>query len=385
MSRRRRLAAGAWWLWNVCAIAVQCIGSRSECQASEGESLTRMRCGISRGLYYLLIFLFSALCTADDYPLGPMQLPAIGMMESFRAVEPFLLTPPKSTGTLDITTTLRWLNIWALHQEKNRLVQEIHAMQPNPFSYGSFLLDLEVLDLAIHLCFHIREHMVFDMNFPIRQLSGGILDGFIEGFHTAFGINQHDRDNWPRNRSQFLFFRRNGYFERYDESNLPELLFGNISCGIYHRFATCNPDFSYRLSCSLPSYPEDTLFQAEGMNFSLQLMTAYRSGWMNLYAGIGNTRYISQGNREISFKPSRFSLFGELQFPIRTQTSVCLHGVWGGPLASYPQLDEPDVEFTLGIVHRFRHGIFEFGLIENMFYYDNSPDFGIHTGWTFTL
>jgi len=51
--------------------------------------------------------------------------------------------------------------------------------------------------------------------------------------------------------------------------------------------------------------------------------------------------------------------------------------------ADYPELDNPIIELTLGFKKRIRNGVLEFELIENLFFFDNSPDIGAHVANTF--
>lgn len=50
--------------------------------------------------------------------------------------------------------------------------------------------------------------------------------------------------------------------------------------------------------------------------------------------------------------------------------------------ADYPEFDSPVVETTLGFKRKLPYGVLEFGLIENLFFFDNSPDFGFHVGYS---
>jgi hypothetical protein len=54
-------------------------------------------------------------------------------------------------------------------------------------------------------------------------------------------------------------------------------------------------------------------------------------------------------------------------------------------VADYPELDEPVVEFSMGFKTILGPGVLEFGLIENLFFVDNSPDCGVQLGYTLKL
>ncbi|PIP36450.1 MAG: hypothetical protein COX20_05685 [Desulfobacterales bacterium CG23_combo_of_CG06-09_8_20_14_all_52_9] len=68
------------------------------------------------------------------------------------------------------------------------------------FEKGSFALDYESLHSTFHANYGLTDRWTLELAYDERRTFGGIMDGFISDFHSAFGIDQDSRDVLPNSR-----------------------------------------------------------------------------------------------------------------------------------------------------------------------------------------
>jgi hypothetical protein len=99
--------------------------------------------------------------------------------------------------------------------------------------------------------------------------------------------------------------------------------------------------------------------------------------------GLGMTLYGASGVESLKYEDQRFSIFSALEYLFFNGFSVIAQVVAASAVADYPELDEPVIEVIIGFKKKIGSGVLEFCLIENMLYFNNSPDGGIQIGYTF--
>ena len=99
---------------------------------------------------------------------------------------------------------------------------------------------------------------------------------------------------------------------------------------------------------------------------------------------VGITFYGSNGLDELKLSSERMSMLSALEYSCSKTFSIIAQFVAASASADYPELDEHVIEVVLGFKKKMGPGTIEFGLIENILYYDNSPDGGFHIGYTFS-
>ncbi len=91
------------------------------------------------------------------------------------------------------------------------------------------------------------------LEIPVVAHSGGVFDGFIEGWHDAFGLPQGERDKAPRDRLSFLY--TDGGRSRADVGR-DVLSLGDASLGVGHALASPlfpNDGMAVRAMVKLPT------------------------------------------------------------------------------------------------------------------------------------
>lgn len=316
--------------------------------------------------------------------LGPFYLPAVGLSEVFRETPAFVSPADHEIGRIKLTMAARWLNIWAFHVEADEPYDWETHPENFPFAHGSFLMDMETISLTPRLSFKITETICLEASIPVIHQGGGILDGFIEGFHDVFGIDQNQRDNWERNGTSLIYVAPDGGMVDLSE-NLSGTFLGNVTIGGSLRVRAAGPAISIRALCKLPTTNFNYGWRQNGVDTTLQAVVSWQRERIMGYHGAGVTFYGSRGADELDLKARRFSLMNSLEYAFSEDFSLIAHLVTASATADYPELDNPIFELTLGFKKRLGRGVLEFGLIENLFFFDNSPDGGFHAAYSMSF
>lgn len=336
----------------------------------------------SKMIVFFLMMAFPDTAPADG--LGPFYLPVVGLSEVFRETPAFVSPWDHEAGRIKLTMAARWLNVWAFHVEADGRYDWETDPENFPFAYGSFLMDMETISLTPRMSFKITETICLEASIPVIHQGGGILDGFIEGFHDAFGIDQNQRDNWERNGASMIYVAPDG--DMIDMSdNLSGTFLGNVTLGGSLRVRDAGPALSVRVLCKFPTSNFKYGWRQNGIDTTLQAAASWQHNRIMGYHGAGITFYGSNGADELDLKARRVSLMNTLEYAFSDDFSLIAHLVAASASADYPKLDNPIFELTIGFKKRLGRGVLEFGLIENMFFFDNSPDGGFHAAYSMPI
>lgn len=326
------------------------------------------------------LFLPDALFAAG---MGPFHLPAVGFSEMFRETPMFISPDDHNKGRVQVNLIARWFNVWTFHVEADRPYDWEEDPENFPFEHGSFLLDMETVSFNPRISVKVSDKVRLEATVPVVYQSGGILDGVIEGFHDIFGIDQHKRDKWERNGTSLLYVSPEG--DIIDSSDdVPGTFLGNIVVGGSYRIMDAGPGLGVRVLCKLPTSTMDDGWKQNGVDITLQTTMSWNHDRFRGYHGVGATFYGSKGIDELDLERQRYSMMNSLEYGWSPDLALLAHLVVASPTADYPELDNPIVELTLGFKKRIGNGVFELGIIENLFFFDNSPDIGLHVAYTFS-
>jgi len=331
--------------------------------------------------FYMLVIVPDVAQAAG---MGPFHLPAVGFGEMFRETPMFIAPDDHRQGRVQINLAARWFNVWTFHEEADRPYDWKEDPDTFPFEHGSFLLDMETVSLNPRVSVKVTENVCLEATVPVVYQSGGILDGAIEGFHDLFGIDQHNRDKWEQNGTSLMYVSPDGNI--IDSSgDVGGTFLGNIVFGGSYRFRAFGPAMGVRVLCKLPTSTMDDGWKQNGIDVSLQTTLSWHHNQIFGYHGVGATFYGSKGIDELKLERQRYSMMNALEYAWSPGFSLLAHLVVASPSADYPELDNPIIELTIGFKKRIGNGVFEFGLIENLFFFDNSPDIGAHAAYTFSM
>jgi len=298
--------------------------------------------------------------------MGPLLVQSHAFFQLLRLGMNPWMTPSLEPGQFELHSSVTWVNLWG-------------------WKPARYLVDGEVARVSWSLCSGVTRWLEVRLEAPFTLRTGGILDKPIEGFHDAFGYVQAGRDAFPRNRFRVVFYRPDGGEVRLDDGDTG-LAGGDLT-----------------LSARWALYEGTKWLPAVGMAQILKIPTGQNEGggvdgaialylskkiWRAYgYFGLQYTRYGQSEILGIPMRPEQWSFLCCLEIPKNDRISLLVQDLIQTAAArDFYAFSEPTHELTAGLKFRFHPGaLLEFGLIENLFNYDNSPDIGVHLGlsWRF--
>lgn len=332
------------------------------------------------GMLGVVLFLFQGP-GAVWAGLGPFRIPALGAGEFIRTVPAFASPFSYSvTGRLELGMDVRWLNTWTYHVESETPFDWANLQDTSDLEYGSFLFDTETLSFTPSIIYRASDRLALGLQFPVAIQGGGIMDGFIEGFHSMAGVGQHNRDQWDRDSTHYIFVDRENVIHDQSEG-IKRNITGDVQLSA-SVLVVENPMLTARAIVKLPTSRIYDNLGDSGTDVTLQGIWSWQWGAVAGYHGVGGTFYTRSGNDDLDLARCRFSSLTSLEYMASETFSWLFALNTASKVADYPELDNPVVELVMGFKSVVGPGVLEFGLIENLFFFDNSPDFGAQLGYT---
>lgn len=298
---------------------------------------------------------------------GPLNLDSQSPFPSLRlGLRP---RTPSTLGRGDYELRVRetWSSIWAQ-------------------SAGEYLLDYETTHTSLTVGYGLRDTMHLELEVADRNRFGGHMDTFIQNFHDLFGINQSGRDLVP-NGNFAIDMSASGSDpavsltpdDRGSFSNSIALTFQhNITCG-----TETLPALSYAVTVRHNTRADD-IQGGDNLDLGVSVAAARRFGNFHGYVSLGYAYFGDETFRGIQLNDSQFSMLGAVEWRYRNNQSFLLQYLLSeGVAENFTDFSRFSNEITLGWKYELVRGTtIEVGLIENIFVFDNSPDFGVHAGVT---
>ncbi len=299
---------------------------------------------------------------------GPLSVRSQSPLQSLRLrIEPLApMIVPAGTRFISASSTIS--NVW--------------AVEP-----GEFTLDYELAEFELVFGYAVSERTILGAGVVHQIRGGGILDRFIQNFHDAVGVGQNGRDEVPTSRMLIETFDENG--ERVTLITEPEDA-SYLWVGGMHTFLHQGPG-GLRMSIgAMASYEIDEWRSArnEGSRSDIGV---------SLGASLPLGSWVLHGS--VMCVHSGLDRTGELELD-NNWTSATLAAEWRRSpsfswIAQYTLSDglakddsvfaDSSNEVVLGFKKVVAPGrTLEFALIENIIIHDNTPDFGVHLGYSFT-
>jgi len=275
-------------------------------------------------------------------------------------------TVPEGTWSFQLQHT--WKNVWLHHS-------------------GLFRFDGEIHETVLRSSYGINNRLEMMVEFPVRYLSGGILDGFIEGFHRTFGFGQAARDQFPRDQFVVEIYHPdpNGQTYRLASAEAGWQV-GNVVTSLTYLLVN-NKQNSFRAvvtgNLKLPTGSRTELFGSQGVDFGLSLGTGFNYGNIYPYLNCGLVYYSDDSVLGIKLRQWHATMLIAFEYHQNgSNHSWILQGlVESGVAEKFDQFSQRTSELLIGYKHRYQSGVvLEIGILENLFYYDNSPDVALHVG-----
>ena len=332
---------------------------------------TKKNQGRLPGLYFILLsFLLIGQTLSfarDNKPLGFFPLRSQSPIQQLRfGIQhhpPW--TVPQGKWALQLQHT--WKNIWLYSDEVFRFDGEVHETVPR-VAYG------------------LTDRLEFMAELPVRYLSGGILDGIIEGFHSTFGLTQAGRKRFPRD--DFVVEAYVPDKGKISATSAKGWQIGNLVASVTYSLVS-NPDKFRAIvtgNVKFPTASTKELFGSQKIDggLSFGIGKTIKSS-LHFYYNLG-LLYFSD-KKILGLELRQWHLSSLLAFEyhkLASKHSWILQGlIESGVARNYYEFSERTYELMFGYKHRYESGwVFEIGFLENLFYFDNSPDIALHVAVT---
>jgi len=334
----------------------------------------KMKLGVSIAFWIILLIFHTApakvLLAQEDHALGFFPLRSQSPIQQLRfGIQhhpPW--TVPKGTWALQLQHT--WKNMW-LYQD------------------GLFRIDGEIHETVARGAYGVTERLELMIELPARYLSGGILDGLIEGFHSTLGLGQAARDQFPRN--QFVVEvctpQEGDSKFRISSSDVGWQMGNIVLSSTYSLVEKRDQNFKAVITgnVKLPTGSTTDLFGSQKIDYGLSFGVGYKIQPFHIYYNTGLLYFGDKTVLGLELRQWRLSsLFAIEYHKASSNHSWILQGlVESGVAKDYSQFSKRTSELMFGYKHRYQSGwVLEVGFLENLFYFDNSPDIALHAAVT---
>jgi thiol-disulfide isomerase/thioredoxin len=307
---------------------------------------------------------------------GPLRLRSQSPFQSLR-----LSITPRTPSTLgrgqwEARGALSWANIWANDQE----------FAPEDDNYGGYFLDYESLHTNLGVSYGMSDTVQLELEYDERRRFGGAMDSFIQRFHDVFGFTQSGRDEVPKNQFTIFLNPRDGRAVVDLEDSAKGVFTRSLQFTFQHN-VTCGtakwPALSWTVSGRWNVESED--LEDDDYDLAASIAVARRFGpRFYTYLTIGYAYFGEDSFLGLELADDQLTALLALEWRFAPKMSLVLQylGSEGAAIDLGP-FSETANEVTLGWKGEIRPaGVLEFGLIENVITFDNSPDFGFHMGYT---
>lgn len=301
---------------------------------------------------------------------GPLRLTSQSPFQSLRLGLVQRTPSTLEEGQVEVRTTTTWANVWA-----------------NGLAQGTFFLDYETLEVTAGFVYGLSDRLQISLELEDRSRFGGGLDGLVQGFHDFFDLRQDGRDEVPKDQLTLRLAPDGG---------VPVVDLGAEASGSFSRMIvlgvqqtiTCGdgrlPALSYAVTGRWGVGNRD--FETRGgLDLGVSVAAAERL-WQRWYGylTVGFSRYRKDKLFGIALRKSQYSVLGAIEWRRRPKSSLVLQWLHSeGAARDFGPFSESTNEVSIGWKRQVgKRSLIEAGLIENLVTFENSPDFGIHIGFS---
>jgi hypothetical protein len=248
-------------------------------------------------------------------------------------------------------------------------------------------LDYEVLRTNVAFTWAMSNDVRLELSIESASRTGGALEAFILGFHSAFGLAVGRRDTFARNANHFEIQPPDGgppiKVDESDPQPYEQAALLTIQDSVTYGDEYF-PAVAWSLSIRGTLAPGDVRRSGPlDLGASLGLVKEFET--LHLYLG-GNLAWF--GNEDffgLKLKTLQWSTTVAFEWHVATQFSIIAqYVVTSGGMIRLSDLSLPCHEIVTGFKWEPWKGVLiELAIVENIINPYNSPDFGVHGGVTF--
>lgn len=298
--------------------------------------------------------------------LGIVSLPSQSPLQQLRFGlihhDPWI----EESGSFSIYFQHTWKNIWLCDPDY-------------------FVVDGEVHEFAFRGVYGLGHGLEIAADVPVRYISGGIMDRVIEGFHNFMSIGNARRDEYPRNSVSFALnpHGRDGEWQIPDRDpkgwvlgNTVVSLTAAIPQGDNQRIRA-----SASLNVKIPNGSQTEFFGGQSVDFGMSGTVSWQTGRFALYASPGVVYYSNRMVLGVELHRYHFSGLAAIEYhsPGSPHAFILQTLMESSIAVDYRSFSDNTYELLFGYKRRLSEKtLMEVGFLENLFFFDNSPDFGLH-------
>lgn len=242
--------------------------------------------------------------------------------------------------------------------------------------------EFDLVGLGVH--YALSEQWVASLHLSYLRYGGGFLDGTIYGFHDAFGLRQAGRQYVLDDQYQLFYKDDGGSFSLASELTSGGLTDPVISFSYNFPQTWRKWSLGVEAGLKIPLADEAALLGTGSYDFGFQWTVQRR--WRKR-ALVVNLAYVLPGE----FQPD--GEFEPPSLPSLNLTYIQRVGRrWTGLVqlffsdsifrdATKSSLSELEFQLTAGFKLETEKGLWGFGLTENLFNFDNTPDIAVHLSY----
>jgi hypothetical protein len=297
---------------------------------------------------------------------GPLRLSSQSPFQSMR-LSPGMDAPSNlPRGRWETRETNTWSKMWGMSDR--------------------YLLDYEVLRQTQSIVYGVTDDLQAELGVGESTKFGGKLDGLVRGFHDMFGIRQAGRDLYPRGEYHFQLRPKGGATIDIDEDRGGDPSQEFLYLGLHQTLTRGSHllpavSVSFTIQSRLESSPD---VSGNAIETAFSVTFAKRFGEIYGYVSLGASWLGDQEFHGVELRSTGFSALAALEWNLVADVSLVVQHLYTrGAMSGYGDLSEPSYEISLGVkVEAARGMVVELAVIENIIVFDNSPDFGVHFGFT---
>ncbi|HVY07190.1 MAG TPA: DUF3187 family protein [Burkholderiales bacterium] len=301
-------------------------------------------------------------------------------------------------GTWGVEVQLGYQNTWAMSPNVEQYLKSLsgrrqlgpaEAQAIRALPGEAYLVDLElgIVDVTLHR--QITEHWSVNGTFSAVRYTGGFLDGGIEAFHRAFGLDSFGRPAVNRNNINVILDLKGSqatYLNAIPDGGVLDPTFGLR----YSLAASPSPwNLVLESAVKVPVDGERNFLSTGNTDVGLQATLQRFAGRHAGYASAAIVR--TQGsalttNERTEYIPTY--IFG-YEFSMAQRTSAIAQFYVSPSVLTHDDTDlrellETKYQLSLGVRHRTGGSVFSFAITENTGHINNTPDIGFQLGWTYS-
>jgi len=248
-----------------------------------------------------------------------------------------------------------------------------------------FLIDgeLNVVDLTVHV--GLTPHLSASLRMGYLGYSGGFMDSFIQGFHDLLGIGQAGREFIGKGDFQILFMNDGESLVLHDRPSSGGVTDPTLSLTYSFPKTTKGWSFSIEGAIKPPVADRDDWLSSGswdvGVQASAQRIWGKNAVVLNL-AVVAPGDFNIEGGFDPAALPSANLAYVRRLTPRTTAVVQALYSenIFRDEVDS--DLSAYEFQMTAGVRFDALGGVIGVAVTENLFNFDNTPDFGFHVSYS---